>query len=89
MSNHTPGPWKRIAGDILAQSLDGEYDLTICTGCDDENADLIAAAPELLQACISAFHLINDGEKFSKDHAWNKEDTLKRIILAIGKVEGK
>lgn len=45
------------------------------------------AVPLMMDALVSAFHLITDGEKFSKDHPWNKEATIKRIKEAIAKAE--
>jgi len=63
---HTPGPWTYIEGDyVRKESNDG----TICLVCEDDghvdskcaeqlpkdaNAHLIAAAPDLLEACHSS-----------------------------------
>ena len=64
---HTPGPWIKI-GKIVGVK-DGElasvWDLD---GCQDENAQLIAAAPELLEALktIKKFASINHVNEFSR-----------------------
>lgn len=58
MSKHTPGPWINLGnGDIVAQSENycgGEKDIAsvfLTSNDEDEaNANLIAAAPELLEA---------------------------------------
>jgi predicted NAD/FAD-dependent oxidoreductase len=65
---HTPGPW-HIEADDGSSPAAMEECLAICTddahiafAFDDQkaNARLIAAAPELLEACISALDLLSD-----------------------------
>jgi hypothetical protein len=75
-SKHTPGPWK--IGDF-GLILGGKNDSIIATleGINrDDNAKLIASAPELLEACKEALE---------KSH-----DPAVEIILieAIAKAEG-
>ncbi|HGO9515755.1 hypothetical protein [Pseudomonas aeruginosa] len=63
MSKHTPGPWEierysdgliQIVGDVRIVSDDEENVTTVVEAVsrgDEANARLIAAAPELLEAC--------------------------------------
>lgn len=61
-AQHTPGPWEVAGTEIWA----GSKRITMGRGAHDEkeaavrnaNARLIAAAPELLQACQRALHWI-------------------------------
>ncbi len=69
--NHTPGPWKnRTMGDDAdengGQVFSGKLHLATAhygngIDCSEKsaNAALIAAAPELLQACITALHVLD------------------------------
>lgn len=54
MSKHTPGPWEAVCNDVC---VDGKI-LFLGTGEDYSkraaNARLIAAAPEMLEACVAA-----------------------------------
>ncbi|MDP2661324.1 MAG: hypothetical protein Q8R28_11415 [Dehalococcoidia bacterium] len=55
-SNYTPGPWKRLweEGKFICQSGSGAHIATMADGWPPEdieaNANLIAAAPDLLEA---------------------------------------
>ena len=63
MNKHTPGPWKKTEGSygnyIAVRADDGEGKTVaripcgsdVDTATDDDDASLIAAAPELLAAC--------------------------------------
>ena len=56
MSGHTPGPWSvgtTLADDKLAIIHDGDSVMAILTTCPPNmhDARLIAAAPDLLEAC--------------------------------------
>lgn len=94
MSKHTPGPWRKQGNLIFGAEIGSkicqlytQHVPGVKSGASEEsaNARLIAAAVDLLDALIMAFHLIHDGEKFSADHPWNKDDTLKAIKAAITK----
>lgn len=93
---HTPGPWreqkdvknfKHIAGSIDDYGIyAGLSPICQMAGHWNSKADaaLIAAAPELLEACKYALNWINDGcPKFDEIH------TRIMIEAAIAKAEGK
>jgi hypothetical protein len=92
---HTPGPWKvgpeYIAGIPIYFSDDTHF-CTISrplTLTDYANANLIAAAPELLEALKEAKELIRF---FHGDPAWEIYDSsspeMKRLNAAIAKATG-
>lgn len=100
MSAHTPGPW-RVDGntDIRVHSIGGKYVARIFSllGTDSErdrvteqaNAQLIAAAPDLLTAAkeieaLVAAHVYPQPDK--PDSKWAK---LVRLREAIAKAEGR
>lgn len=69
-SKHTPGPWRVThqtltdqSWDIISEAVSGGICVATCGCCESEdshiaaNAKLIAAAPELLEACKVAFLL--------------------------------
>lgn len=93
MGKHTEGPWELSdIGDYA--DFDGQSQIIIADDrrlaaihvSDDEtkaNARLIAAAPELLGACLFALGCIDGTERDYKD-------TLPRILKnAIAKAEGR
>ena len=60
MIEHSPSPWLKAHGDVLSERIiltaDGH---TVCTGItDDVDCGLIAAAPELFEACTGALDFI-------------------------------
>jgi len=81
---HTPGPWKaehyNIHPHIEIWSDNGETNTRICYLQDHvvescANANLLAAAPDLLNAC--------------KNIVWNRNDATVRLAMAaIAKAEG-
>ena len=107
-TNHTPGPWKvekyitrrEFVTDTKTTSADGSY-LAKVGPCNIEaNAQLIAAAPELLAALetVSAFltdMLLVEGRPdlgTLSDHVWDS-DGIKSIgdivSAAIAKAQGE
>lgn len=86
MSKHTPGPWSRDKNDSLC-SPDGRQVYVWNSGLGnsyrseetDANARLIAAAPELLEACEAA--------------EWNSLDLPEHVRIklqaAIAKAKGE
>lgn len=57
MSKYTPGPWKAFPSGIYGTNRDGVCVCTRHKQAGDEwnaNARLIAAAPDLLEACMAA-----------------------------------
>lgn len=74
MSGHTPGPWhinreqvEVIEGKLSVESDDGYFIAQVDEGdAQNGNAQLIAAAPELLAACIEFVRKCDAGEAKSK-----------------------
>ena len=89
-SQHTPGPWKvRIHGNFQQSILDsiGTRILAMVDNTDNQdkaNAHLIAAAPELLEACKAALDYAEGNVK----HVGEIE-TRKILNSAIAKAERK
>lgn len=97
-TKHTPGPWS--VNECHVYRYDDEYDETICdtSGAPTEaafmsdvpdraeaNARLIAAAPELLEACKRLM-----GRAFVGSHTPREQDPLWKLAhAAIAKAEGK
>ena len=93
-AGHTPGPWEIIEGFISARFSDGEvYD--ICdprcapatpdlVGEMEANADLIAAAPDLLAALERAYAVLRDDEGY---RTYNP--VMRKISDAIAKARGR
>jgi len=85
--SHTPGPWewdapisdfiigKDSEGNIFALAVVGEY---ILAGDKDANGNLIAAAPELLEACKRAVMFVET--RIGEQHSVAKDlwDAIKR-----------
>lgn len=91
MSKHTPGPWNwendrtiLVAenGERIASDADAQYDLLDGPNA-DANANLIAAAPDLLAACKAAL----DRHNYQGDgRPWPQ--LFDKIRDAIAKAEG-
>jgi hypothetical protein len=74
---HTPGPWHREDGESDFQMVTDDHGEAVCYLFDEKfdgkqvllqgiepdraNADLIASAPDLLEACELALQYIGDG----------------------------
>jgi hypothetical protein len=88
MSKHTPGPWKVVPHYCQGQYLcveigdDGNYTSEAFLPAD---AHLIAAAPDLLEACKRA----SDRMKANPSHFDSYDTDLAEIETAIAKAEGK
>jgi len=90
---HTPGPWEAWVKDgwHVSDGTDRIADLAEfddqCFGYDgaieleEANARLIAAAPELLEACIAVRAFDNNGP------SWHQ--AMRKIDLAIAKATGE
>ena len=92
MSKHTKGKWEvSEKNGLQVITRDGEtiaYTET-CTGLekDEANAQLISAAPELLEACKKALSIIEYlGEEHNTTAGEEEEKLLKQ---AIAKAEGE
>ncbi len=93
--SHTPGPWEAVyanyttvhtvAGNETIASIGGLWDREVSEF--DANATLIAAAPELLQACKAMI----DAQGADGHTQWEAQMTqaLDQIENAVKKAEGK
>ena len=92
MSQHTPGPWAVDGDDALwVNAIGREHEPVICdivprdadafTDEDEANARLMAAAPELLEACRDALLVMSA-------HACPAPKTIAFIEAAIAKATG-
>lgn len=86
MSKHTPGPWMVQNGKIVEKCYNGFViaDVRNATEvmADEANACLIAAAPELLEACKAYIRYCDDGEG-------EIAPMYKTMKAAIAKAEGE
>lgn len=101
---HTPGPWSvdSESGNDGEAEVIVAADRTICwtadTFTDEEgaaitdedraNARLIAAAPELHEACKHALHALNTAPRF-RCGKFNSYDIASMLEHAIAKAEGR
>ena len=99
--SHTPGPWE-IVDERTVYGPPNEHgsDRFICDVGDtlealegdcpeaDANARLIAAAPDLLYACISALDDLRDyREEFANDGGIDAQECLRGLDLTIHAIE--
>jgi len=80
---HTPAPWNIKKGEYNYDVRD-EYNVPICYNATKTNAKLIAAAPELLEACKMMLEII---EAETLDEKYDGETECLRDI--IRRAEGK
>jgi len=95
-AKHTPGPWKHIGNGIVAPVNDpkekhGEIDASVFGDTVEQNranGNLIAAAPEMLEACKVAFAW--SCTRSETRHKWTASDQKVHEVLkrAIAKAEG-
>jgi hypothetical protein len=83
---HTPGPWKAedSFGTLGLKNIfdnDGEYIGGVRNS--DDNARLIAAAPDLLEACEAALEMWTNGASVGD---WQRNSV--KLIAAIAKAKG-
>jgi hypothetical protein len=97
-TRHTPGPWRvngfNKRGDRVVGDLDGgvanvycEEDSVRADPIGEANAHLIAAAPDLLDACKLAHSYFHNRE--GRDLADLGLDASKALTSAIAKAEGR
>ncbi len=83
--SHTPGPWDYTKGVVWGVQADqyGDPEQFQIAECYDQDAPLIAAAPESNAACIAFVEAVKTGGKgeLNKAYAMAK--------AAIAKAEGK
>lgn len=89
---HTPGPWK-VDGEEIQCSSDDSFICALTGGDEEQDAadrNLIAAAPELLEAlktALEARRLIEAGADFESFPDFG--EWLERTNAAIAKAEGR
>lgn len=85
-TKHTPGPWRAMIGESDPLLIvGGPNEFPVCevgsvagaTALDEANANLIAAAPDLLAACQSAM-----------DDGFLAGEALDLVAAAIAKARG-
>ena len=89
---HTEGPWKVNREDVLA---DNKHETLIATVFEENarwkaNARLIAAAPDLLEACQGCLQDAEDalsGDWEPSDDGW--KSIIDHLTSVIGKAQGK
>ena len=98
MSKHTPGPWTRIHGQRFkhdsSAGIKGPDGMYVAAALDrndttrdgevEATATLIAAAPELLKACVAVASVLNDSGVLEA-HNWR--DIADNLQAAIAKAE--
>lgn len=81
----TPGPWEYIEGAEEVVWHDDGDELVICEfpirKYGEKNGRLIAAAPELLEACEAAFSLLVSNAMYG--------NTMSKLEAAIKKARGQ
>lgn len=97
MAEHTPGPWKvveHIGGGFIIGAYDAAHEgdgvlrlADTVEGRPKGNADLMAAAPELLEACKRFYRVAEGGFLPGPVYISNEERRLLRD--AIAKAEGR
>ena len=80
MSEHTPGPW--TVDRLCIQAPDGNVALVNLARASDADARLIAAAPDLLEACKGVY------DEHEHDHAPRQCFVCDKLAAAIAKAEG-
>lgn len=72
MSGYTKGPWSYKQGSGTVSAIDGSIRRVVARYVDVNNAPLIAAAPELLEA-LKAINewLLDIGEPIDRPELWN------------------
>jgi hypothetical protein len=97
-AKHTPGTWKVMGGMVVVEGENGRLTdvADCCTGAASvkdpftiaANARLIAAAPELLEACEAALQVLGDAMPDVLDDYYGIKMQL-RAAFAKAKDEGK
>ena len=61
-TTHTPGPWAHYDGIIYIEKVGTVAEISDDLTAKEANARLIAAAPDLLNACLEAMELLKNGD---------------------------
>ena len=92
MAKHSPAPWK-LSQSIVNEIVDNEGNLVACTtmNCKREkaNLNLIAAAPDLLEAAEKLLSEIDTASNYG-DMSVEEARRLRRVVKpAIAKAKGE
>ncbi|QDP54179.1 MAG: hypothetical protein GOVbin4685_39 [Prokaryotic dsDNA virus sp.] len=91
MSGHTKGPWvvsaKGIGGATVSEDVNRKNHIACLVN--KEDAHLIAAAPELLEALELALDAIKWWENEHSCCAGATDDSIEKISSAIAKAKGE
>jgi hypothetical protein len=87
-SKHTPGPWVRYDQDY-AEIVTADHKSSVAMVARAEDADLIAAAPDLLAACEAAQSWIADFHADARDWPDNMDALSANLRAAIEKARAK
>ena len=94
--SHTPGPWENIyinEKNTAVAFMPSTEQLKVCLDKEEtmrENARLIAAAPELLQALKCALADLEGSLDDYEEHDWDAHvKSIKEARLAISKATGE
>lgn len=105
MTKHTPGPWRATRDgldgmldtggvttgfDVMASEIGSEEPLCVAADVRSEaDARLIAAAPDLLDACEAAVEELGDDENYVGDHGESEANILADLRAALRKARGE
>jgi hypothetical protein len=90
MSSHTPGPWILDENERGWGLLSNGSDVTSEPfDCSTDDARLIAAAPELLEALQSFIDLSDDGSLHIEGSIATEDPVITAARAAIAKAEGR
>lgn len=88
MSKHTPGPWSITNGTILGSDGVGvTRPISRFDGAADANAHLIAAAPDLYEAC-KKLAMLSSGAEDDDAYAEVPWSVIEDARAALAKAEG-
>ena len=92
-TNHTPGKWESFNNGRYIEAITKEGRIRICnvltllwSGNSKANARLIAAAPELLEACKES--LLTEKILMENNSALRSQKVIDKLKNAIAKAEG-
>jgi hypothetical protein len=91
-TQHTPGPWE--ADDFYVTTQAGSPPRTIACSPSPytwrkADARLIAAAPELLNACRELLEVLEKSNAHGEEYQWDPLDEAARLRAAIAKATGQ
>lgn len=88
MTKHTPGPWEIIGGNVYSRETKpgraAHVSALICRNPTDDDANLIAAAPELLTALEALAQRYRGSVALNDEHAALAEQAFAAIAKAKG-----